>query len=236
MFRLPSVDDANILPGIFSVSPDKAVRFSKGNLYWDGDEFRFEAKQTDYPTRWDTKHVGHFFWTPTASESYKYSCNYETWSLSDVAFFAESTGGMTVEGTSGLFAPTAKEWYYLLKTRENASSLSKFFVTVDEQQYCLILAPDGFTGTLKSSYTLEEVNALGLVCLSASGSREDSDVYNGGREARYWSSTLLADEYDDEDTEGYAACLVVGCDMEDDPTTTSARGRARSIRLVVRAK
>ncbi|HAL18375.1 MAG TPA: hypothetical protein DCO86_01970, partial [Spirochaetaceae bacterium] len=41
-------EKANALPGRFSISADKKVQFSTGNLYWNGNKYSFERNQYDY--------------------------------------------------------------------------------------------------------------------------------------------------------------------------------------------
>ena len=58
--------DPNLLAGEFSVSATKKVQFTKGNLYWTGSAYAFEANQGDCPNTWGEgdnagKHVGHFY-------------------------------------------------------------------------------------------------------------------------------------------------------------------------------
>lgn len=182
------------LPGEFSVSDTKKVKFTRSNLYWDGYEFRFEAKQTDYQTSWNTKHVSHFYWQRTQTTSYATTYNDGNAGPTDVPFFAESHG-LTVEGTPGLYVLSKDEWSYLINTRTNATNLKKTGVTVDVCTNCLIIAPNDFTGTLKSSYTLDEINTLGLVCLPAAGTRDGSSLKNGGSSGSYWSSSPNPDYF-----------------------------------------
>ena len=185
-----TIGDPNLLPGDFSVSAIKKVKFAKSNLYWDGSAFKFEAKQTDYPTTWDASHVGHFYWTKTQAASYAVAYDDGTTATDDVPFFAESKGGLTVEGTTGLYALTRDEWDYLLKSRSNWSNLHKCGVTVGSTADCLIIAPDDFSGTLDESYSLDQVNALGLLCLPLAGQRSSTTIKNwSGWDAYYWSVT-----------------------------------------------
>ncbi len=183
--------DSNLLPGKFRVnSSGKQVQFTKSNLYWNGSAFKFESTQTSYPTTWNANHVSHLFWSTKASSSYASSFPYMEWqsvATTDVPFFAESKK-ITVEGTSGLFVLKDTEWSYLISSRSNASNLRKYGVKVGNVENCLIIAPDDFSGTLKSSYTLNELNSLGLVCLPPSGYRTASSlaVYGTGL---YWTAT-----------------------------------------------
>ncbi len=199
---------ANLIDGTFSVSSTKKVQFTKSNLYWDGSAYHFEANQTDYPTSWNANHVGHFMWT--SSKDYQsgnanympyaqsYSCSSR--STSD-KFFCGEDNPLTVDGVSGLFALSQSEWSYLISSRTNASSLCKYGVSVGGKANCLIIAPDGFSSTLKSSYTLDEVSSLGLVCLPAAGYRVGSSFYYAESWGGYWSSTP------DSSYSGYAYSL-----------------------------
>ena len=196
MYYELTIADPNLLLGDFSVSTTKKVKFAKSNLYWDGSAFKFEANQTDYPTTWNASHVGHFYWTKTQAASYAETYSDGTITTTDVPFFAQSAGGLTVEGTSGLYALTRDEWDYLLKSRSNWSNLHKCGVTVESTANCLIIAPDDFSGTLDESYTLEQVNALGLLCLPLAGQRSSTTIRIGsGWNAYYWSATPNDETY-----------------------------------------
>ena len=190
--------DPHLLPGSFSVSDTKKVKFTKSNLYWNGSAWKFEAKPTDYPTTKDTEHIGHFLWTKTAANSYAESYSDGTNTDSD-KFFADGSDDshkLTVEGISNLYVLSGDEWSYLLNTRTNASSLFKYGVTVNDGTnnvtHCHIIAPDtyDFSGdnALKATYTLTELEEKGLVCLPAAGYLE-STVENHGTSSFYWSST-----------------------------------------------
>lgn len=188
---------STLLPGEFSVSATKKVQFTKGNLYWDGSAFKFEANQTDFPTSWDVNHVGHFYWSKTVSVACVPIYDNASESASDKLFCGEDNK-ITVEGTEGFYALSSDEWLYLIKTRANASNLRKYGVSVTNNSTtytnCLIIAPDGFAGTLQSSYTLADINSLGLVCLPAVGCRQGSYdggsvLCNAGDCGYYWSST-----------------------------------------------
>lgn len=106
------------------------------------------------------------------------------------------------------------------------STLKKHGVTVDGVANCFIIAPDNFSETLKSSYTLEEVNTLGLVCLPAAGERTIFGInyYNSGY-GYYWTSSPQLGE------PTRAAQLLV-FPFETANTGDGSRGRGRTIRLV----
>ncbi len=185
-----------VLDGVFSVSNNKKVQFTRGNLYWNGSTYRFEVNQTDYPKTWNPKHVGHFFWTNITdyqsgnaaympyAENYTYSKRSKT-----DRFFCGEANPLTVEGVSGCFALAKSEWDYIINKRSNAKKLHNFGVKVGDKENCLIVAPDKFTGTLKSSYTLDEINSLGLLCLPSSGFRNDTKLAYAGMWGYYWYST-----------------------------------------------
>ena len=186
------------LPGLFTVAPGKPVRFSKGNLYWDGDSFEFEASQYDYPTTWSTSHVGHFNWSKDASVAYAGSYSESGTNGSDV-FFTNATvttakSDFTVNGVTGKYRTlSTAEWTYLFQTRANATDLYKIGVTVCGQTNCVILAPDGFNKTLASSYDVSawsEAEADGLVCLPAASYRDGTTIKGYfGSKGYYWSSS-----------------------------------------------
>lgn len=190
---------SSLLPGKFSVSDTKQVRFTRGNLYWNGSDFKLEANQTDYPTTWSANHVGHFFYTSIndyklGNDSYMpYAETYGYYTPNFYAFWCGENTPLTAEGTTGLYALTRKEWLYVLNSRANASQLKKFFVTVTNGEMiyenCVILAPDDFADTLCTSYTLDEVNAAGLVCLPAAGLREGTGVYCGSEYGLYHAAS-----------------------------------------------
>ena len=232
----------NLLPGKFTVnSKGKQVQFTKSNLYWDGRAFKFEENQTDgfNPTSadetWNPNHVSHFYWSKTASVMYAETYSDSEASTDDTFFFAEankSNDANKIDGTSGYFALSNDEWEYLINGRTNSSNLRKYGVSVTNNgttyTSCLIIAPDGYTNSTKplsstTSYTLDEINTLGLVCLPAAGGRLGSSLFDGGGFGFYWSSTP------DDDT-GYAYSLH--CYLSGANTTDSYRHAAQSLRLV----
>lgn len=237
----PKVDNRdNLLPGNFSVGSSKTVKFTKSNLYWDGSTYRFETAQHNFPETWDPQHVGHFYWTKTASKSYVETYNEGSNTSNDVPFFAESKGGLTVEGTSNLYVLSESEWYYLVNTRTNASTLRKYGVNVAGKRNCLILAPDGFTGTIATSYTAQTwANAesrYGLVCLPAAGERSDWYFYYTNHYSpydtqvmgSYWTSTPYTSSAELKETHANSA----GFNNSSYRRQGTARKSGLSIRLV----
>ncbi len=199
-------DKADPTKGSFSISSTRKIEFTKANLYWDGVDFHFETNQTDYPKTWSSTHVGHFFWKSTedyqsAISKYK-PYSEQCWYLNlneDDKFFCGEENPLTVDGVSGCFALCKAEWDYLISKRANATRLYKCGVTVGDKKNCLIIAPDNFVGTLESSYTLEELDALGLVCLPATGFRYASKIEDIERWGGYWTSTPTANIVGDAD-------------------------------------
>lgn len=198
-----TVVNHTLLSGEFSVSANKKVQFTKGNLYWNGSAFKLEENQTDYPTSWSKSHIGHFFWIKYADYAigftpYNQSYYYASENLVDKLWCSVSTP-LTIDDTSGLYAMTNDEWEYLIKNRRNANSLCKYGVTVTNggttYKNCVIIAPDDFIGELLSSYTLEDVNAACLVCLPAAGFRNgdytlsDTSLKGCGSSGYYWVDT-----------------------------------------------
>lgn len=228
---------SELLLGKFSISESETVNFSSGNLYWDSSvgKFMLEARQTDYPQYWNTRHVGHFYWV--SSNAYQFNTSYfKPFDLkypgyreyTSDEFFCDRSHPLTVNGMEGFFAMSRAEWYYLLFKRENAENLCKYGVTVDDDDCCLVIAPDDFNGLLDSSYTLEEINEMGLVCLPAAGTRDDdkisvTDAYNK-RYGNYWTSTPNSSQ------NSFAGALMI--DSEEVKNGDYLRAFGRSLRLV----
>jgi len=192
--------DPNLLKGKFTVSAGKQVQFTKGNLYWDGSAFKFETTQTDFPTSWQTNHVGHFFWSKTASVMYAGTYSDDDATAEDNFFFCEANKdneANKVEGTSGLYALSQAEWQYLFQTRTDAWALYKTGVSITTSNGtvtgCIIIAPDGYdwvNNPLTTTYSAEAwaaAEALGMVCLPAGGQRSGNSIFTGS--VNYWSST-----------------------------------------------
>ena len=116
------------LSGVFTVAadgqgnPTKKVLFSKGNLYYNGATFNFEANQYDTTpssrgARVDN-HISHFMWCDNATNAM--ALKYESgWYGENTSFFAAKN--FTVNGYSGwgvLTGGANGEWAYLLNTRK----------------------------------------------------------------------------------------------------------------------
>lgn len=198
-----SRSDKNLLIGAFSVSPTKKVKFTKGNLFWDGSDYHLEADQLSVADKWDPNHVSHFYWVNDTDiekddpiyQPYSERFTYTKMSYSDKLWCSKNRK-ITVDGTSGLHCLSGGdegEWAYLLKSRKNADKLNRNMVNVNGIGQCLVIAPDGYTGTINSSYTAEEwaeAEAEGLVCLVSNGFRGGKTKYESDC-GYYWTSTPM---------------------------------------------
>ena len=229
----------NLLPGVFSVSATRKVRFTKGNLYWDGNNWRFESNQMNSPITWDPNHIGHLFWTTTAESAYATEYGRESHSVND-RFFADGRDAshtLTVEGVSGLRVLSDGEngeIAYLLHQRPKAEALYKYPVEIKGVgTNCLVIAPDNYAGALGSTYDAAAwaiAEADGLVCLTPTGFRSDTAIMNIGSLGGYWSGTPMTGS-DVSDPEECAHMLLLYSIIIHYPHFSS-RETGLSIRLV----
>jgi len=171
--------DPNLLAGEFSVSPTKKVNFTKGNLWCNTTTtpvtWAFETNQYNCPNNMSNDHVWSFYWTTTAETSY--ALNYTLWNSASTTdqFWLDGSDAahrLTVQGTSDLYVLSKDEWLYLFGSRTNAKSLYKCGVTINGVSNYLVIAPDNYTGSIDTSYSLSAwatAEALGLVCLPPAG-------------------------------------------------------------------
>lgn len=188
---LQAEEKPEMVSGVFTVNDSgKTVKFTKGNLYWDGSKFSCEANQYDYPTSWDASHVGHFFWSKDARVAYAADYNAAntefgiTPATTDTFFAAD---GGVFEGFTVL---SKTEWGYLFSNAVAKNSSSENTITIAGKS-CLVLKPDGFSGTVADSYTAAEwveAEKSGLVALPFAGSRTGSSPSSGGSNGDCWSS------------------------------------------------
>lgn len=185
---------------VSTIGAGKRVQFSKGNLWWDGSNYHFETNQTDYPTSWNTSHIGHFWWTSlkdykTGNAAYMpYALTFsKSGFASDDKLFCCEENPLTVDGVEGYYALSDEDWDYLTKTRARAKELYKYGVTVEGKEKCVVIAHDRFYGTLKDSYTLEELNADGLTCLPAAGVRHGESFSDTEEWGYSWLSSVNGD-------------------------------------------
>ncbi|MCQ2084253.1 MAG: fimbrillin family protein [Bacteroidaceae bacterium] len=156
------------LSGVFSVSGNKKVRFSKGNLWYgkvgDASEatFNFEANQYDVPPLTSDNetesHIGHFYWSKYATVASSLLNYTDSGAPATDVFFtndsenqAKPNLGFTVNGQTGFWRVLSGgangEWKYLINYNDECgttvrSGKYKYGVTVCGKTNCLVLLPD----------------------------------------------------------------------------------------------
>lgn len=117
------------LSKVFTVNEDgDKVRFSLGNLYWDGTDFKFEEHQYDFASTWNRNHISHFYWSKSASIAMAKSYNDSGRTKTD-NFFAADNG--TIEGYTVL---SRDEWQYIIDhslCTEECENI-KFWFNIDD--------------------------------------------------------------------------------------------------------
>ena len=204
------------LPGLFSVSATRQVRFSQGNLQYQAstNTWRFAEHQYDYVGS-DNRSISStysgwidlFGWgtgsNPTLSSSYP----------EDYGTFVDWGSNAIINGgnTTNLWRTlTSAEWEYLLNTRPGASSklgsgningvggliiLPDSWTLPSECSFAsgfAIINPYHYPDWKHNSYTLAQwaqMEAAGAVFLPAAGRRKGTDFDNVGFHGYYWSST-----------------------------------------------
>lgn len=224
-----------LVSGVFTVNNSgKKVKFAKGNLYWNGREFRCEDTQYTYLTVWDTSHVGHFFWSqdvrvacaakePSTVEYTAAKNKYGiTYSVNDKFFAAD---GGVFEGFTVL---SGEEWEYLISHVLAKNSSSEYDIVI-EGKVCAVLKPDGFSGTVKDTYSAAEwataESTYGLVALPNAGYITGDGFNSAGYFGFYWSSSLAT-------TSQYGRAYSVKFDGDKSFTEPHDRYIGNSIRLV----
>ena len=219
----PEQPDPSTGIGVFSVSADKQVTFSKGNLQYHpaNDEWRFAPSQLDY--------IGEA--NSNCSSTYNGWLDLFGWSTGATNFGVSTStdwendylGSFVDWGTNqiGADAPNTwrtlsyDEWDYLLNTRTNASVL-KGVAQVNGVNGLILLpdtwvCPEGITfkSGFHSGYGVEyyaayqtftaeqwsKLESAGAVFLPAAGFRYGSNVYYVQGNGNYWSATVLNSYY-----------------------------------------
>lgn len=242
---------ADALPGLFSVSTSKKVRFSSGNLVatvdasgnptaWKFAENQYDCLQTggaNLKIGTTAGDVDLFGWsTQTDNWGLKisnidddFTGNFKDWGIAYCNYkkIADNTTWRTM--TSG----NNSEWDYLLNRRAQATNLRKTNVKICGIEKCLILAPDNWDFTsnpLQQEYssnttpTWEQAQAAGLVCLPWSQYRNNTALYNTDY-AYYWASNSTANN------NGYVMDFAYSINI-----TTCYRHYGCLVRLVTDAK
>ena len=180
------------LSGVFSISADKAVNFSKGNLQYDSDNqiWQFAANQWDYIGNAAGNNaitadgiadnngiVDMFCWVGASSslEGIKQYGIINAWSSSSYGSVAgealKSDWGNTMGGDWRTLSKD--EWIYLLTERTNAANL-RTLGTVNGKAG-LILMPDGWTASgvaltvTTANYTTNDINTTNWATLEGQG-------------------------------------------------------------------
>ena len=249
------------LSGVFTVeadglgNPKKKVQFSKGNLYYNGTTFNFEANQYDTTPsssgdRVDN-HISHFMWcnTPEKAMALQYDNNWN----GETPFFAEKN--FTVNGFSGWSTLTGTqqgEWFCLLNSRNTAYGSNRRYAAVKVKgMEGLLIFPDDFSSwpseagdepetfnTFSNNwndrdYTIDQFNTLqnnGCVFLPAAGSRDGKNGYakvSGVGSYGYYRSAS---------PDGSNAFNLFFSDGNVGPSQSHQRSLAMSVRLVTEVK
>lgn len=194
--------DEGALPGLYSVSATKKVRFSKGNLqYKDGEGWRFAEHQygcVDYHGTWDPAEWIDLFCFGKWGRGQN---PIET--IGPFEWIDDFSG--TIDGQSDWRTTTIDEWKYLLQERADASQ--KHAAATVNEVHGLVLLPDNWTLPTGSSFNAGFVSewatnnynsdqwlameSAGALFLPAAGEKSNTSnsVTEVGDLGRYWSST-----------------------------------------------
>ena len=229
------------IPGLFSVSDTKMVRFSKGNLYFNGTQWGFENAPR-YGSYTNNAYTNVFNWGATGNTTnggvdiYTY-VTYTQGHVNLSTFEKTDWGGVvgTLGGCNRWYTPTMAEWEYVFG-RENKYAEAKIANTYNGM---MILPndwskPEGCSytagmakGWTTNSYTnlqWDLMEASGVVFLPAAGYRLDTMINNAGDNGIYWSSTDY-DAYEDH-------CYVMSFNPYGMGLSYSHRGYGQSVRLI----
>lgn len=204
------VSPADLL-GTFSVSAGKTVTFSQGNLYWNGNKWRFEDNQYDFPITWDPNHIGHFAWINDEVKAVSGTWD-KSWAKERTSLFTNdpvdsqspNSDFQVYEARGKYRTLSTKEWNYLLNERkvnggtgEGYTYQNVFDTEIEGRKvFGIFVFPDGFTkqSNWKTVYTTwDAINAAGIVFLPAAGFREGTEMYVNPfiqDLGYYWTSSL----------------------------------------------
>lgn len=212
------------LAGVFTVNDEgKKVRFSKGNLYWNGSSFEFETLQSDRQTGWTENHVNHFYWSWDAEEACAWKYNVEEsyngiFTNSDLDH-SKARWNLTVNGVTGKYRVlTYFEWKYLFEHH------SRKWVTVNGIPG-YVVAPDDVELDSRNSYSNVELNTGDLVFLPVTGIRDGNNIWDTTSVGYYWTSStnqnnyggymyLTSDDVDQGATLNYGCCIRLVVDID----------------------
>lgn len=194
------MSETDVLPGKFTInSSNDQVQFSKGNLQFDGTNWKFAEYQWQVLGANGTGNGG----TATA-----YPMDLFTWGNIDSPAYNGSTyveGSADLSGTTDwgsrmgsgwrtLSGNTSGEWYYLFNTRTvkdgTGAGHSYTLGQSVNGKLGVVIYPDNYAGELYTTgANWNTFEAAGCVFLPAAGSRDGGSVYNVGSHGNYWSST-----------------------------------------------
>lgn len=202
------------LSGVFSVSPTKKVRFSKGNLYYNGTDFKFENNQYTRST-WQESHVGLFYWSKNVSEACAdYYSDSFVQEINDVLFTnseaAKAKPGFIVNGVEGKFRTLSlSEWKYLFNLEEvegqygyenqpieNGIRKDKFMIGLNVCfiSDCTILLPDDWDESILESKELSSMNNNKMIKPSTWQKMENAGAvclsFGGNSNGYFWASSI----------------------------------------------
>lgn len=214
-------------PFPISVSATKAVYFSKGNLYFDGDAFNFEENQPDFSAKWSASHISHFYWSKTAGAAYsqKYS---DTLSDEDVLFTNGTVdtpnADFTVNKEKGTWRVlSGTEWNYIFNERANASD--KWGAATINSTQGIVILPDtwaapgrnyfkagsdgGYKTNMYSSEQWAAMEAAGAIFLPCIGLRVGELDASGTEIKPDFNRYLASGIFSDPDIQGFVSELII---------------------------
>ena len=170
--------------GVFSVSANKKVYFSQGNLWADYNKaLHFEANQYSFAGIFDADHRSYFTWSSTVEAAVGNTNSGDN-------LFCDESHKVSVDGSEAIYYALSKyEWRYLFNNH------SKKWATVNSVKGYVIAPDNVILQAKKTSYTATELNDANLVFLPAAGLRYGSYVYNVGVSGYYWSSSAYDSDH-----------------------------------------
>jgi len=202
------------LPGEFSVSDTKKVRFSKGNLQatyhasTDSYTWGFAEHQYDYIDdrttlsgvfdKIDGFVVTQFAWSREEPLYYGIYVN-NLWTNGTGNF---RDWGTAIDNAGTWFTLSKDEWDYLLGSNAARNDNFRYGITVAGKTNCMVLYPDNWSGervnngdttSFDTASKWSSAESSGLVCLPAAGGLYGSGFLHMGYTGFYWSSTAVED-------------------------------------------
>ena len=235
---------AGALPGEFSVSADKKVHFSQGNLVATINAtgaptaWKFATNQYDYlgeggANKTIGKKAGDvdlFGWSTNATSN-NWGIHTKTSSTTGFTTGSFNDWGATIGDKSTWCTLSSGEWKYLFDTSTRMVNGKACYsnamsgVTIGGSTYKgVFLYPDNYNGEIvSSSMTWNDINAAGIVFLPAAGFRSGSTVTFVGINGGYWSSSGYSDN---------KACRVSFSSADVTPDNRDNRYPGWSVRLI----